>query len=59
MNPHRLGLRWQSAAATPLLTSRGAESSVLWNRFAGRQSGGALRFPPHSKTRVVRTDVCA
>jgi hypothetical protein len=53
MNPHGLGLRWQSAAATPLLTSCGPESSVVRSRFAGSQSGVALRFPPQSKTRAV------
>ena len=53
MNPHGLGLRWQSAAATPLFTSCGAESSVVRSRFAGSQSGVALRFPPQSKTRVA------
>ncbi|MBI5800243.1 MAG: PSD1 domain-containing protein [Verrucomicrobia bacterium] len=31
--------------------SRGAELSSITDRFAGRQSGVALRFPPHSKTR--------
>jgi len=59
MKPHRLGARWQSAAATPLFASRGAEPSVRQNRFAGPQSGVALRFPPHSKTRAATQEVCA
>jgi hypothetical protein len=39
MNQGNFGVRWQSAAATPLL------------HF---QSGVALRFPPQSKTVLLR-----
>jgi len=50
MSTHRLGLRWQSAAATPLSPSAKRPAP---DRSAGHQSGVALRFPPHSKTRAA------
>ena len=50
-----LGLRWQSAAATPLLSGRAASDSSL--DFHAVESGVALRFPPHSKTVSLRADV--
>ncbi|KAF0171634.1 MAG: hypothetical protein FD161_4232 [Limisphaerales bacterium] len=76
MNPPRLGLRWQSAAATPLFPpaerTQHCEGGTLvvrfnmksgpdyrgqecpfYDRSAGLQSGGVLRFPPQSKTRAV------
>ena len=45
------GLRWQSAAATPLWSARQA-----WNPVArgACESGVALRFPPQSKSTGLR-----
>jgi len=41
------GLRWQSAAATPLSDAR--QQNELTKAFPPRKSGVALRFPPQSK----------
>jgi hypothetical protein len=47
----RFGLRWQSAAATPL--SGGREAFKHPNGRRAVESGVALRFPPQSKTPSV------
>ncbi len=44
-----LGLRWQSAAATPLWPCTKRNATKLHNRSAGPKSGVALCFPPQSK----------
>jgi hypothetical protein len=43
----RLGLRWQSAAATPLLAR--TKRRQVKKGLGPHESGVALRFPPQSK----------
>ena len=50
----RLGLRWQSAATTPLLGGRKFLETKL--TFRACESGVALRFPPQSKTRWCKAE---
>jgi hypothetical protein len=46
LKAQNFGLRWQSAAPTPLSHARRATKIINLPTF---ESGVALRFPPHSK----------